>query len=369
MFSFCQTKGRAFLFLGAVLAATLLSSKAFACNVPVFRYALEKWHPGPHEVVIVYEGELTSDQQRAVALLRKKTNAEPPEANFYIELVNLEKNPPKEFVVLYKQQREKQLPLMMVRFPAITRISAPYWTGALTVANVNKILQSPLRQTVADRVLKGHTAIWLLLESGNKDKDTAAGNLLEKEFRRMENLWNLPDGLAEMFATVPTLIPNHGGLFSTAFLGAGINQKRYEITVEKLEGPVLPLKVKFSLLRLKRNNPAEDYFLKMLLNTEEDLKTFDEPMVFPIFGRGRALYALIGKGINVENIRVAGRFLTGPCTCTVKDQNPGTDLLISTDWEKGINSRFVQEKALPPLTGLSEFLPPKGKTKKSIEEK
>ena len=45
--------------------------------------------------------------------------------------------------------------------------------------------------------------------------------------------------------------------------------------------------------------------LQMLLNTEDDLKTMKEPMAIPVFGRGRALYALVGKGINEETIEVS----------------------------------------------------------------
>src|SRR5207249_2313709 len=45
------------------------------------------------------------------------------------------------------------------------------------------------------------------------------------------------------------------------------------------------------------------------------------------------LLPLIGKGITAENIGGDARFLIGPCTCKVKEQNPGVDLLMVADWE------------------------------------
>lgn len=42
----------------------------------------------------------------------------------------------------------------------------------------------------------------------------------------------------------------------------------------------------------------------------------------------------VGKGINVENLVDCMVFLAGACSCQVKDQNPGMDLLMSWDWEK-----------------------------------
>ena len=38
------------------------------------------------------------------------------------------------------------------------------------------------------------------------------------------------------------------------------------------------------------------------------------------------------KDITADNLKEAARFLTGPCTCKVKEQNPGVDLLVLADW-------------------------------------
>ena len=72
--------------------------------------------------------------------------------------------------------------------------------------------------------------------------------------------------------------------------------------------------------------------METLLSTEPDLRGRDEPMAFPVFGRGRVLYALVGAGVNAENVRHTLDFLVGGCSCTIKRQNPGVDLLLTADW-------------------------------------
>jgi len=58
-----------------------------------------------------------------------------------------------------------------------------------------------------------------------------------------------------------------------------------------------------------------------------------EPLAFPIYGRGLILYALVGAGINPWTISEAASFVTGPCSCEVKAGNPGTDMLLTLDWD------------------------------------
>jgi hypothetical protein len=162
----------------------------------------------------------------------------------------------------------------------------------------------------------------VLLESGNKDKDEEAFFTLQTELKRCEQELQLP-------APDPQDVAD--GL----------------ISVDQAE-----LKVQFSLLRVSRTDPNEAFFVNMLLDSEQGLrdKEFDgQPMAFPIFGRGRSLYAVIGAGIQRDVILDACRFLTGPCSCQVKEQNPGVDLLMAVDWERVITKQIAIDESLPPL--------------------
>jgi hypothetical protein len=114
------------------------------------------------------------------------------------------------------------------------------------------------------------------------------------------------------------------------------------------------MKIAVSILRISRKTAAEKGFIEMLLGTEPDLKDEEfkgAPMVFPVFGRGRVLCALVGKGINEENIWDIGAFLCGPCACQVKAQNPGTDMLLAAAWDASIDVAEVPEIELPELSG------------------
>ena len=91
----------------------------------------------------------------------------------------------------------------------------------------------------------------------------------------------------------------------------------------------------------------------MLLASEADLKDLDEPMVFPVYGRGRFMPPMVGKGITDENITHDAEFLTGPCSCQIKRQNPGTDLLAAVNWESLIQPQINVDRELPPLIGIA----------------
>jgi hypothetical protein len=71
----------------------------------------------------------------------------------------------------------------------------------------------------------------------------------------------------------------------------------------------------------------------MMLNSQDKTPPADVPAVVPIFGRGRALGILAGQEINSDNLGAAAAFLTGACSCQVKQLNPGVDLLLAADWD------------------------------------
>jgi hypothetical protein len=56
-------------------------------------------------------------------------------------------------------------------------------------------------------------------------------------------------------------------------------------------------------------------------------------MVFAVFGRGRAFPPYLGKGVTYDNMLDYFAEVTGACSCTVKDQNPGIDLPMLNNWD------------------------------------
>jgi hypothetical protein len=293
----------------AVLAflLTFVAPALYACSIPVFRYALERWQPDAYVVELVHHGELSGEAKAAADLLDGYVRG---------------KEAPVNLAVRHVDAREETPARMAVYFPAGVRDREPVWSAPLTRESVEKLVDSPVRKDVVRRLLDGESAVWVLIESGDSEKDGAAAALLEKELKALEATLELPEDLV-------------------AEEGDGV-----------LDENAPALRVAFSVVRLKRDDPAEAFLVASLLRTEPDLLGFDEPMAFPVFGRGRALYALVGRGIHEDNIAEACRFVCGACACEVKAANPGVDLLMAANWDEAVERLLSVEGPLPPLTGV-----------------
>jgi hypothetical protein len=67
-----------------------------------------------------------------------------------------------------------------------------------------------------------------------------------------------------------------------------------------------------------------------------------------VFGRGRALEPLIGRGIHPDNIMEVSSYLCGACSCEIKDQNPGIDLLLAANWDPVDNAPKIETVRIEP---------------------
>jgi hypothetical protein len=255
-------------------------------------------------LTLFHEGPL-GDQDRAVLKgLNDYLDRFEGRVNVSLEVVDLARKPSPESLDLFKAQGKVDLPYLVVRYPGVTGIEPNLWAGPLRDAPLRRLLDSPLRREIGKRLLAGESGVWVLIESGDPARDAAALGLLTRQLRRLETTLELPQ-----------LRPGD------------------EVKPERAGAP--PLRLAFSVVRLARTDPAERWLLAMLLGMEEDLGGRREPIVFPVFGRGIALYALVGKGITEDNIDKAAGFLVGECSCEVRRQNPGIDLLMTADWETG----------------------------------
>ncbi|MFC4990811.1 hypothetical protein [Rubritalea tangerina] len=71
-------------------------------------------------------------------------------------------------------------------------------------------------------------------------------------------------------------------------------------------------------------------------------------MLVPIFGRGRFLAPLPADKVSYDTLLNGCQYLCGACSCQVKEQNPGADLLIQEDWAKYLTAGLaVVDKELP----------------------
>ncbi|MCA9185442.1 MAG: hypothetical protein KDA99_07475 [Planctomycetales bacterium] len=338
---------RLFLILAFVFASALLfgrSRPTLACSVPVFRYALERWLPDDYVVTVFFDGEFTESQRRIVNQLNQV--ADEGIANLSVQFADVSHALPEDLQQLWDTAGTGQaLPVTVVQNPIVGSV---VMTRPLGGQLLDELLNSPSRNELAERLTSGDSVVWVLLDGTNQDESDAAFELLSTELAGLQGGLQLPEVSAE------------------------------DIESEKLLVDPNELKLKFSLLRLSRDDPAEQALIAMLLNSEPDLQEdrfAGQPMAFPVFGRGRVLYALVGKGIHRDTVSEACEFLTGSCQCTVKADNPGVDLLLAYAWQAKIETTPLREIAPPELVGLGGFaessatvLPTDGATQLEAEQ-
>jgi hypothetical protein len=254
-------------------------------------------------------------------LLDEYANGEKVAVNITVHYVDAEKKKRQVEGNTLRDGAYPDQPQMTVYFPLGTYNREPFWRKPLTKDAVKELVDSPLRKDIARRLLGGDSVVWILLGSGNRQKDDEAAELLREQLSGLQDTLKLPG--------FPTAADENISFSENALM----------------------LRPAFSLVNLRRDDPEEAFLVASLLRTEQGLLEIHEPMVFPVFGRGRVLYALTGRGINKGNIAQTCRFLCGPCACEVKAINPGGDLLITAGWDEVIEPMLALEEPFQRLTG------------------
>jgi hypothetical protein len=144
---------------------------------------------------------------------------------------------------------------------------------------IKNLVSSPLRRKVASELMAGKLCVLVYLKTDNKEKDDKGFDILKKTI------------MASPFGEIVEIV------------------------------------------EMSRNSREEEHFASLLLNVEDDLKRIQEPMLFGVFGRFKALEPLVGNGISGENINLMIDYLTAECSCLIKDDLPGTDILFTSEWD------------------------------------
>lgn len=306
----------------------MASLKAPACDVPVFEYSMAFWHADVYEAVVFLDGEPTARVKALLDEIRGKGVDGGGAANLRVVAINVNDMPHAPLGPAWEKAGGR-LPWMRLVYPPVSgtlvagathgarvRGAIPVqavWEGPFTGANIAVVLDSPCRREIAGRLRAGEAAVWVLIESGDKQKDDAAAATLARGITEAEEDLRFVRGAESSEKIAPS----------------------------------------YSMLRVSRDDPAEEVLVEMFLKSETDLAEYDEPMAFVIFGRGRVLYALVGAGIAADNIREACEAVIGKCTCEIKAENPGTDVLMAADWQQVAEKLRKQFGEYGVLTGLS----------------
>jgi hypothetical protein len=311
-----------------------------ACAVPVFRYALERWAADTYLTVIFYDSNLSGAAKENAGKLAATAvtfngdakqigewKERPYKTNIDLRLIPVDRPMSRGVKRLWEEQKATRLPWVVVRYPFGRYVGqSPLWSGPLEEMPVDQMIASPARKKLAQKLLSGKTAVWVLVGNGKKRDERRAATTIESFCRQSEKELTLPE----------------------------LSVSDMEEYIEGAAKP--PLELSFDQMFIDSNDPKEKFFIKMLLATEPALIKFKKkPVAFPVFGRGRVLYAMAGEGISGNNILEANAFLTGECACTVKDQNPGTDLLIGGGLQQ-YNVTITENTSPVPLRGLEGFM-------------
>ncbi|MDA9934586.1 hypothetical protein OAG76_02970 [Rubripirellula sp.] len=302
---------------------TLAASVALACNVPVFRYALERWPADPYELVVLHEGKLSAEEIAEVDTLRQVDLRSDTPANFNVRTIEISGAKDSLLQDIWKKRESGNGPLLVTLYPRNAQEVPDRVVSVHPLSSkiVQRSVDSPMRQQLAKRLLSGDSAVWVFVPCGDKAQDEAALERLTVEVKNNQQSLKLPP--------------------------------QDELEEDDLFQPENPIELRlgFSIITVDRKDPKEAFFLEMLMGSEPDLESLEEPMAFPVIGRGRVLYALVGKGIFRDTVAMASRFVVGPCSCQVKEQNPGFDLLLAVDWDEKLGGAAISEPAETPRKG------------------
>ncbi len=293
---------------------------ASACDFPVFQWAMENWAADSYEVLVYHDGPLSGDEEAMVKLLEEQCQS--LSVNAKLTLSNIQGED--DFIApdLWEMQSGATLPWMVLRYPAAQSNDPYVWAAPLNETNVHSLLDSPVRQKIAAELADQKTAVWVLLESGDAEADTKAAASIEEALR--------------VTRKSVEIVP----------LDGDTNEAAEPVTWD----------LSYSLVRVARSDSKEKAFVQMLLHSESDLADTNLPMAFPMFGRGRALYALVGGGINTTMIEEANVYISDRCGCEVKDQNPGVDMLMGMDWDAVVGTLERDPLAPPSPTALADVV-------------
>lgn len=103
------------------VVSVIVTASLWACSVPVFRYALERWLSDPYQAIVFHRGPLTPAQQTLVKNLTPDGLAGRLHANVAVRNVDLDQNPDADSLALWQQSKGATLPWLTLHYPAAAK--------------------------------------------------------------------------------------------------------------------------------------------------------------------------------------------------------------------------------------------------------
>jgi hypothetical protein len=307
-----------------ILGCALLAPAAWACSLPVFRYALERWPETPFRLAVLQGAETARPAQVPGPKLH------PIESNsLEFETHGIERLPEGIITQQWREDlRPELLPLGLLLTPEeYGGEPRCLWRGCFDsqgLADLRAQFHSPLLLEVCRALAAGESAVWIVAQGGE-----------EQENRRV---------YAELEATLASVskelkLPHEADFSDAAY--------RHE------PSPGVPLRLSFRILAANLRDPRNAVLRRTLAALDPRAQPDTELIVIPVYGRCRALALLRGEELRSEVFRAVAEFLIGPCACQVKALHPGFDLLAPFPWDEVLAGGAAREEALAELATLT----------------
>lgn len=285
------------LFAALSLFWIALPQGAVGCTIPVFRYALDRWEADRFKLVLPAEVAAKPEMVDLMRPLRAGGKAN-------LDIVT---------------DRSGQTKAATLYFPRDEAQAA--WSGELRSASLAELLDSPGRKQLLKHILEGDSVTWVLVDGGTPTDEEAA----QRISKRLAFL--------EQAAALPIQDPNDP---------------------DSQLGPGPELRLKFQVLRLRQDEGAEKPLISMLAGPKGRVDA-KRPFAAAVFGRGRVLGAWQLDELDDAGLEDACMFLIGRCSCRLKNENPGWDLLMNVDWPKMLEE--TQQARKPPIKAAEAVSP------------
>lgn len=262
-----------------LISATLLQAQTCACTIPVFRYALDRWESDRFKLTVPASASQNAELTDLLRPLRANGKA------------NLDIATARDATLTKAELLDSKTS------------SQHLWSGDLDRTTLASLLDSPGRTEIVKRILAGESVVWVIVDSG-KPEDQAEIARIEKRLKFLENV-----------AALPIQDPNDP---------------------DSQLGPGPALLLKFTTLHLRIDDPAERLLITMLAGPTGKVDPAQGSFAAAVFGKGRVLGAWPLSHLDDTALEEACMFLVGRCSCRLKNENPGWDILLNVDWPKAL---------------------------------
>lgn len=290
-----------------------------ACNIPVFRYALERWEPDRYELLAFHRDELNQADTVLIKQIQSRSETGSGKSNYSVTVIDLDDDPEPWVEQVWSSQVDATLPWCVVRCPVGQGSWRYVWQGSLTDFNERSFDKSPSRNEITKRLLAGEASVWVVVPGDDDSQTATVLKTLNVALSELESRLELPAGIglpgSELYSDVP-------------------------------------LTLDFSVLKIDPKDELEQQFIAHLTAFAPDSNGPRPTLIAPVFGRGRALAVLTGEELDGAAIGELGEFLCGACSCQVKRMNPGFDLLTATDWAGKLFGENASAVPIDPLATI-----------------